>query len=202
MARSLASSSSAGLMPSRRSPSSTIKITSWVRPARSAAADSARSVPSSEFRLMSVSCTTASASETGGMRSIMIGSAMPARRRRRTFSSRDSPKPANPPSSIARAICGMPATALVTPNSRTPRTAAMPAIRRALAAIIAISIVSVAAVMPALFDRGPAAHDTAGSRRHASPILFRAVHPRGALARIRTKSAPDRAVISLPVPAA
>ena len=117
---------------------------------------------------MSVSCTTASASETGGMRSIMIGSAIPARRKRRTFSSRDSPRPANPPSSIARAICGMPATALVTPNSRTPRAAAMPAIRRALAAILSMSVVSVAAVMPALLDRRPAAHDTAGSQCDAS----------------------------------
>ena len=62
----------------------------------------------------------------------------------------------------------MPATALVTPNSRTPRAAAMPAIRRALAAILSMSVVSVAAVMPALLDRRPAAHDTAGSQFDAS----------------------------------
>jgi uncharacterized membrane protein len=87
--------------------------------------------------------TTSGASVTDGMRSIMIGQAIPPRRSRRTLSTRDSPMPSAPPRSIARATSGRPPVALVTPKTDTPPADTRPTIVRVFSAMASRSMAMV-----------------------------------------------------------
>ena len=95
-----------GHSPSRRSPRSTISITSCTCPRSSAATDSLRSRAGSEFRLASVHSITCSTPDRGGRRINTKGDSIPASRIRRMFSRRESPMSATPPRSMARATAG------------------------------------------------------------------------------------------------
>ena len=134
--------SASGIMPSRRSPTSTIATTLNVRPARAAAASSAATTSSSLTSATSVSATVSSARAGVGERSSQNGPATPAWRMRATFSSRDSPSAETPPASIARAISGVPQVTFVTPTMSTPGSA--DATVRALSSILPRSMVRVA----------------------------------------------------------
>ena len=120
LTRSRKAGRSAGSMPSRRSPRSTMATTACRRPAAAAAFSSATTVSSSLSSETSVSWTVSPASSGGGARSSQMGAVRPASRRRWAFSRRESPSALAPPASIARPTCGEPQVTLVTATTEMP----------------------------------------------------------------------------------
>ena len=112
-----------GRMPSRRSPSSTIRRTPWMRPCLCAQVESRSITLISVLWLISVDATTRSAWLIMGDRIRVNSHVSPARRIASMFSMRASPIEVTPALSIVLAISGRPRTALVTPVTLIPRTA-------------------------------------------------------------------------------
>ena len=197
-ASSQSGKSSSAVTPSRRSPISSMTMTSCTRPCSSAARDSARSTVGSELRLASQSRTTSGASVTEGMRSIMIGQEMPPRRSRRTLSMRDSPRPAAPPRSIARPTSGRPPVALVTPKTATPCAAHRRTISRVFSAIASRSMAMVGAGMAVTqAGRRAGAPGAFGMRRAGRALLSGSRRrtsgtPRSSATRTSASAAPAR----------
>jgi len=112
---------SPGRMPSRRSPSSTMSTTRWVRPVASAAAASAVITSSSVLKLTVAEATTRSTWLSIGERTRISGAVTPAPRSRSMFSMRESPSERTPARSMAPATSGDPSVALVMPVTEIPR---------------------------------------------------------------------------------
>src|SRR4029078_6087104 len=85
---------------------------------------------------------TSSMRDRGGLRNSMTGASMPLSRKRRIFSSRDSPRPLTPPRSMARATCGLPQEPLVTPKMEMPAFSHQETTVRVLFSIFSRSMVT------------------------------------------------------------
>ncbi len=119
MARA-AGSASSGMTPSRQSPISTMRMTLWVRPWATAARPRARTVSTSELRLICASDDHLVRLALGRQAEQQDGRVDAGARSRRMLSRRDSASLGTPPASIARAMSGSPQQHLVTPATWMP----------------------------------------------------------------------------------
>ena len=125
-------SRSAGIIPSRKSPSSTINSTPCVRPSACAAFDNSEITSSSVFRLMSVFSTTCTDWLIMGERISVMGAVILAWRIVWIFCRRESASPHTPAASSSLATLGRPSTALVTAETEMSRRPSKSTKNRAL----------------------------------------------------------------------
>ena len=113
-------SRSAGRIPSRRSPSSTINSTPWRNPCACAAAARAWSTRGSLLQLIAAWATTRSTSWSMGERTISSGTRRGERCRASIVSMRDSPMEVTPAAIQVATISRRPRVALLTPVTAMP----------------------------------------------------------------------------------
>ena len=137
---------SVGIIPSRRSPSSTMSRTPCIRPVYCAACESFRMTSSSVLKLVSAWAMTLSTWLSMGERISIMFADKPASRMAAIFSIRESPSELTPTPSNALAILAEPSVALVIPVTEMPCTASRLTSVCALWEILSRSISSQGAV--------------------------------------------------------